>query len=98
VVYPGRRQAGGTRVGKWQGATLRTGIEGPLLQIADILGDWREELITFADGELRLYSTTIRASDRRPCLMQDPIYRHDVTHRSMGYAHTPQLGTYLDST
>jgi rhamnogalacturonan endolyase len=95
VIDPGRRTGGGMRIGKWQGATLTSGIEGGLLQIADILGDWREELITYSGGELRIYSTTIPASDRRPCLMQDPIYRHDVTHRSMGYPHTPQLSTYL---
>jgi len=33
---------------------------------------------------LRIYSTTIPAVDRRVCLMQDALYRNDVTHRSMG--------------
>ena len=44
---------------------------------------------------LGTYSTTIPARDRRVCLMQDPIYRHDVAHRSMGYPHVPQLSYYL---
>lgn len=61
----------------------------------NILGDWREEVVTFINGELRIYSTTIAASDRRVCLMQDRIYRHDVTTRTMGYAHIPQVIDYL---
>ena len=66
--------------------------------VADILGDWREEIVTVANGALRIYSTTIPAADRRVCLIQDPIYRHDVTHRSMGYAHVPLTSYYLGVT
>ena len=48
-----------------------------------------------SNGELRIYSTSIPATDRRVCLMQDPIYRNDVTHRSMGYPHVPMTSYYL---
>ena len=27
--------------------------------------------------------------------MQDPLYRNDVTHRSMGYPHYPMTSYYL---
>jgi rhamnogalacturonan endolyase len=27
--------------------------------------------------------------------MQDPLYRNDVTHRSMGYPHVPMTSYYL---
>ena len=30
--------------------------------------------------------------------MQDPIYRNDVTHRSMGYPHVPMTSYYLGVT
>ncbi len=70
-------------------------IPGSVQQIADILGDWREEIVTYTSGELRIYSTVIPAADRRVCLMQDPLYRNDVTHRSMGYAHYPMTSYYL---
>lgn len=63
--------------------------------MADILGDWREELITVLPGELRIYTTTIPAADRRVCLMQDPVYRAEVVHRAMGYEQSPVLGYYL---
>jgi hypothetical protein len=58
-------------------------------------GDWREEIVTFVRGELRIYSTTVPATDRRVSLMQDPLYRNDVTHRSMGYPHVPMTSYYL---
>ena len=65
---------------------------------ADILGDWREEIIVSIEGELRIYTTTIPAIDRRVCLMQDPIYRLDVAHLSMGYAQPPMTSFCLDNT
>ena len=66
-------------------------IEGSVVLIADILGDWREEIITSVPGELRIYTTTIPATDRRVCLMQDPIYRLDVAGATSGYYQVPGL-------
>jgi hypothetical protein len=74
---------------------VASGIEGDIMMIADIYGDWREELITVLPGELRIYSTTLPAEDRRKTLMQDPIYRNNVAHRSMGYAQSPLTSYYL---
>jgi rhamnogalacturonan endolyase len=84
-------------IGKWRGPELSV-TEGRVQQVADILGDWREELVTFIDGELRIYTTTIPADDRRVCLMQDPLYRNDVTHRSMGYPHVPMTSFFLGAS
>ena len=39
-----------------------------------------------------------RRTDRRVCLMQDPLYRNDVTHRSMGYPHVPMTSYFLGIT
>jgi len=80
---------------KYKGSTLTSGIEGSIIMMADILGDWREELITILAGELRIHTTTIPAKDRRVCLMQDPVYRAEVAHRSMGYEQSPATGYYL---
>ncbi len=57
--------------------------------VADVLGDWREEILTTLPGELRIYTTTMPATDRRACLMQDPIYRMDVVAAAMGYYQVP---------
>jgi len=70
----GRKQ----NVLKWKGATLTDGIKGDIVMIADLSGDWREEIITTLPGEIRIYSTNIPAKDRRITLMQDPIYRSYV--------------------
>jgi rhamnogalacturonan endolyase len=61
-----------------------------------VLGDWREEIITSVEGELRIYTTTIPATDRHVCLMQDPLYRLDVAHLAMAYAQPPMTSFYLD--
>jgi len=73
------------------GETCLEPIEGNQIAWADILGDWREEIITCLPGELRIYTTTMPAADRRFCLMQDPLYRHDVAHLAMGYVQPPML-------
>ncbi|MBN2182596.1 MAG: hypothetical protein JW715_11845 [Sedimentisphaerales bacterium] len=72
-------------------------IDGGVQQVADILGDWREELVTVVGNEIRIYSTVIPAADRRICLMQDPLYRSDICHHTMGYTnrHYPMTSYYL---
>ena len=49
---------------KFQGETIFAppGADRPQM-VADLLGDWREELVTAVDGELRIYTTTIPATD-----------------------------------
>ncbi len=106
---PLREITGGGNVAKYQGPTLTRGMQGSQIAWADVSGDWREEIITSVPGELRIYSTTIPATDRRVCLMQDPIYRIDVAHLAMAYPQSPvttdfigntaaALGLFLDTT
>ncbi len=92
-TFKGHRDA--LCVAKWPDTVLDEGIEGSILMIADILGDWREEIVTALPGELRIYMTDIPAADRRPALMQDPLYRSYVLHRSMGYPQAPVPSYYL---
>jgi len=82
---------------KYTGETLTTGIQGNIMMIADLRGDWREEIVTMLPGELRIYSTVIPAQDRRVTLMQDPLYRSYIAHRSMGYDQPPTVSYYLGS-
>jgi rhamnogalacturonan endolyase len=82
------------RVSDYQGSILTTGIQGSVIMVADVLGDWREELITSVPGELRIYSTTIPANDRRVCLLKDRGYRADMVMNTMGYTAVPTL-SYL---
>lgn len=87
----GRKQS----ILKWKGEVLTEGIEGDILMIADLYGDWREEIVTAVKGELRIYTTNHPAKDRRVTLMQDGIYRSYVAHRSMGYPQAPVPSYYL---
>lgn len=93
---PQRELILGNRIQDYRGKTHGK-IEGQVIAVADILGDWREEIITSVPGELRIYLTTIPAADRRTCLMQDPIYRADVIHAAMGYYQVPMTSYDLAS-
>jgi len=86
---PQRELVLGSRIVDFMGATHTDQVQGGQVVWADILGDWREEIIASVAGELRIYTTTIPATDRRVCLMQDPIYRLDVAHLAMGYNQPP---------
>ena len=68
---------------------------GKLLAIADVLGDWREELILTSPGKLHIATTTAPASTRHVTLMQDPLYRNDVALVSMGYFYPPNASFNL---
>ncbi len=91
----GRGRPSGASIVKHKGPVLTSGIEGSIAMIADLLGDWREEVVTALPGELRIYTTAIPAQDRRVTLVQDPVYRAEVAHRSMGYEQSPVPGYYL---
>ena len=80
---------------KWNDKDLTDEILGNILMIVDLDGDWREEVITALRGEIRIYRTNIPAKDRRTTLLQDPVYRSYITHRSMGYPQAPVPSYYL---
>jgi rhamnogalacturonan endolyase len=64
---------------------------------ADILGDWREEVLwrTTDNKELRIYTTTIPTAHRLPTLMHDPQYRLSVAWQNVAYNQPTQPGFYL---
>jgi len=75
----------GVHINRWNGATcsltelMKTGSGTRITQtIADILGDWREELVIGLPNEVRVYTTTIPAGNRLYTLMHNPLYRLNV--------------------
>lgn len=74
---------------------IQTGFEGSVVMVVDLCGDWREEIITALPGELRIYSTTIPAKDRRVSLLQDNSYRQTITTHTMGYQQPAVPSYYL---
>lgn len=92
--------------GKWS-RLLTTGNYGnsatygskanPLL-IADIMGDWREEIIMFDKSDsasINIFTTTTATKLRVPTLMHDHVYRMSVAWQNVGYNQPPHLGYYL---
>lgn len=92
---PERELLVGSRIFRYPDDTITSHIEGVQVAWADILGDWREEIITSVPGELRIYTTPIPAANRRITLMQDPLYRTGVAHLSMGYGQPPVTSYYI---
>ena len=64
---------------------------------ADILGDWREEVIwrTTNNQELRIYTTTIPPPHRIYTLMHDPQYRLAIAWQNVAYNQPPHPGFFL---
>jgi autotransporter-associated beta strand protein len=100
----------GTTISKWNWLTRTTsnllspaGLASnnstkatPSLQ-ADILGDWREEVIwrTADNTALRIYTTTIPASNRIYTLMHDHQYREAIAWQNTAYNQPPHPSFYL---
>lgn len=99
----------GTRIYKWNGSAAKVirkldgaqrsnGTKSTPCCQADILGDWREELLMEVSGDpskLRLYSTTIPTDHRVYTLMQDPQYRMSVVWQNVAYNQPPHLSFWL---
>lgn len=64
---------------------------------ADILGDWREEvLVRSADNsELRLYVSDVPTDHRINCLEEDIPYRLSVAAENVAYNQPPEPGFYI---
>jgi rhamnogalacturonan endolyase len=79
------------------GASANNGTKAtPSLQ-ADILGDWREEVVWRAEdsSELRIYTTTDVTEHRMYTLMHDAVYRLGIAWQNVGYNQPPHTGFYL---
>ena len=69
----------------------------PNLQ-ADILGDWREELILWSSNDnstLNVFTTNTSSNFRVPTLMHDHTYRMGVAWQNVAYNQPPHIGYYL---
>ena len=74
------------------------GTKGNVGLAADILGDWREEIIarTSADRNVvRVYSTTIETDYVVPCLLENLAYREGVAWQNVGYNQPANLSYLL---
>jgi hypothetical protein len=79
----------GTRSNNW--------TKGNPCLSADILGDWREEVIwrTADNDALRVYATPHETDHRLPTLMHDPQYRCAIAWQNVAYNQPPHPSFFL---
>lgn len=84
-------------VKEFDGCQFNNGTKSNPCLSADILGDWREEVLvrTTDSNELRLYVSPIPTDYRINCLMEDIPYRIGVATENVGYNQPPHTGFYL---
>lgn len=98
----GKNTAGGIykpregRIATLEGSLTNNDTKGtPCLQ-ADILGDWREEVIMRTrDNNIRIYTTDIETPWRNYSLWYDHQYRQAVVWQMCGYNQTPHVSYFL---
>lgn len=62
----------------------------------DIFGDWREEVVArTADGNIRIYTSTIPTQYRIPTLLSDKQYRNAMVWQMNGYNQPPAVSYFL---
>jgi rhamnogalacturonan endolyase len=102
----------GTKIEKWDypnsgasrllsahehGCAANNGTKANPCLSADILGDWREEVLwrTADNRELRIFTTTVPTDRRLYTLMHDPVYRLGIAWQNVAYNQPPHTGFYL---
>lgn len=101
----------GTKLDKWNGngttqlidfkmygANSINGTKANPCISADILGDWREEVVYYSaedPSKLLLFTTTTPTNYRLYTLMHDPIYRLAIAWQNVAYNQPPHLGFYI---
>ncbi|PRY33841.1 rhamnogalacturonan lyase [Umezawaea tangerina] len=80
-----------TRLLTGSGVSSNNGTKATPALSADILGDWREEVIwrTSDNKALRIYSTTDTTTIKHPSLMQDRQYRLAIAWQNTAYNQPP---------
>jgi len=95
----------GTSVTKYNGGTLlsatdcssNNGTKSTPCLSADILGDWREEVIfrTSDNTKLRIFTTTTPTTNKLYTLMHDAHYRNSIAWQNTAYNQPPHCGFYV---
>lgn len=79
------------------GAASNNSTKATPVLSADLLGDWREEVVwrNSANTALLIYSTTAPTAARLPTLMHNPQYRAQVAAQNAGYNQPPHPSFYM---
>ncbi|RKN50715.1 cellulose binding domain-containing protein [Micromonospora endolithica] len=88
---------GDTRLLTGSGVAANNGTKSTPALSADLLGDWREEVVwrTSDSRALRIYSTPTPTSTRIHTLMHDPQYRVAIAWQNTAYNQPPHPGFFI---
>jgi rhamnogalacturonan endolyase len=80
-----------------EGCAANNGTKATPALSADILGDWREEVIwrTADNKELRIFTTTSPTTHRFYTLMHDPQYRLSIAWQNVAYNQPPHTSFFM---
>jgi hypothetical protein len=89
----------GTPLKTLDGTLTNNGTKGNPSLVADVLGDWREEVLvrTEDSSALRVYLSTEVTDAKMYTLMHDPQYRVEVARQQTSYNQPSYPGFYLAS-
>ncbi|MEU2202331.1 rhamnogalacturonan lyase [Isoptericola sp. NPDC019482] len=98
-VTPQIVEGDGTVVKTLDGTLTNNHTKGNPSLVADVLGDWREEvLVRTADSSaLRLFTSTEVSDTKMYTLLHDPQYRAEVARQQTAYNQPSYPGFYLAS-
>lgn len=80
------------------GATGCNGTKNTPSLVADLFGDWREEMVVRSSTDpttMYIVSTPVTSPHRVYTLMHDPVYRTAIAWQNTAYNQPPHLGYYL---
>ena len=82
---------------RFEGTTFNNGSKQNPCLSGDIIGDWREEVLTRTtdSNELRLYISDMPTSHRITTLLDDIPYRLSIASQNTAYNQPPEVGFYL---
>ena len=80
-----------------EGCAWNNGSKATPALSADLLGDWREEVVWRAadNTELRVYTTTLPTAHRFYTFMHDPQYRLSVAWQNVAYNQPPHTSFFV---
>lgn len=80
------------------GATGCNGTKNTPSLVADLFGDWREEMVVRSEKDpttMYIISTPVTSENRVYTLMHDAVYRVSIAWQNTAYNQPPHLGYYL---
>ena len=82
---------------KFEDCTFNNGSKSNPALCADVIGDWREEVLTRTkdNRHLRLYVSPLPTKYRFHTFLSEPVYRHSLVMQNVGYNQPTNVGFYF---